>query len=268
MPNITFDTLDTIPDGLKEHAKKDDATGKFVVSVVSEVKLNEFRDTNVRVSQERDALGVVVQKIKPLIGDDIDAFITQYTELAATAQQVKDGKLKASDAIEAEIANRVTSMKSGFETQLTQAQQALVQERNARVEATQKYNRSIIDQNVTQAVIMPTSGANPEALNDILTRAYGVFQVQADGKLIAKDGEAVIYGADGVAPMTPMEWMTKLRVQAPYFFKPSGGGGANNGQNTGGTQERGGMTKEAFNALSPEARLRIYHQNKDGKKAA
>jgi hypothetical protein len=268
MPNITFDTLDVVPDGLKEHAKKDEASGKFLVSVVPEVKLNEFRDTNVRVSQERDALGVVVQKIKPLIGDDIDAFIAQYTELATMSQQVKDGKLKASGDIEAEVLNRVASMKTGFETQLTQAQQALVAERNARVEATTKYNRSIIDQNVTQAVITPTSGANPEALNDILTRAYGVFQVQADGKLIAKDGEAIIYGVDGATPMTPMEWMTKLRVQAPYLFNQSGGGGANGGQQGGGTAERGGMTKEAFNALSPEARLRIYHKAKDGKQAA
>lgn len=61
MPDIVYDTLEAIPEGLRENAKKGD-DGKFTVKVVLQSKLDEFRDSNIRVSKERDDLLAVIKK--------------------------------------------------------------------------------------------------------------------------------------------------------------------------------------------------------------
>ena len=260
MPNITFASLEEVPDGLKEHAKQTD--GKFVINVVPEARLIEFRENNIRISQERDGLASIFGKLKPIVGDDIDGFMTQHGELSRIAQQVKDGKLQASDAIATEVENRVAQMKTGYESQLVQKSTEAATWQTKAADAETKFNRSIIERAVTDAVVSEKSGANPGALSDIITRANRVFQVGADGKLIAKDGEAIIYGADGTSPMTPMEWMGKLRNEAPYLFKNSNGGGASGGNSANGL---GGLSQADIAKLSPEAKLRLYHQSKKSK---
>jgi hypothetical protein len=260
MPNISFATLDEVPEGLREHAKQTD--GRFVVNVVPEVRLAEFRENNIAISRERDSLKGVVGKLAPIVGEDVDGFVQNYGTLTTIAQQVKDGTLKGSDAIQAEVDNRVATMKTGFESQLQQKSAEAAQWQSAAAEADQRFKRSIVDRAVTEAVVSDASGANPGALSDILVRAYSVFQVGNDGRLVAKDGDAIIYGADGATPMTPLEWMGKLRQQAPYFFKNSSGGGANggNGQNP----AYGGMSKADFDRLPPERKLSIALQAKQG----
>lgn len=264
MPNISFDSLEAVPEGLREFAKNTD--GKFVVDVVPGAKLNEFRDNNIRLSQERDNLAGIFQKLRPVVGEDLDTFLSSYQNMAEVAQKVKDGTLKTTDDITKEVENRVSAMKNGYENQLSQAQKDKVAAQEALTAANNKYNRSVIDRAVTEAVINPNSGANPEALKHILTNAYEVFQVTPSGQLIAKDGDATIYGSNGADPMTPAEWLGRLRETAPFFFKNSNGGGATGG-GQGGNDKYGGMTKADFDKLAPEKKLAIWHaQQAKGKK--
>lgn len=257
MPNISFESLDSIPEGLRESAKQVD--GKFVVDVVPGVKLEEFRANNVTLSQQRDAMAGVLTKLKPVIGEDVEAFLTGYTELQGTAQKVKDGSLKTSDAIAIEVDNRVGTMKTDFERQLQEANVARANAERGMTEANTRYDNSIIERGVTSAVLNDKSGANPSALTDILMRAQNVFKVK-EGKLVAMDGQAIIYGADGATPMTPMEWLGKLRDAAPYLFRNSNGGGANGGGNNGpaGSGYNGtGMAKEQFDRLPATEKIAL-----------
>jgi hypothetical protein len=224
--------------------------------VVPQAKLEEFRTNNIAVSQERDGLKSRIDKLAALMGEggDDDAFAAEIAELRKMAQQVKDGKLKGTDSVEGEVARRVAEMKRDYERQLQdQATKATAAEKRA-LEADQKYRRSLIDRAVTDAVLDDKSGAEQRALPDILSRAYAVFKIEDDGKLVARDGEAVIYGADGATPMTPLEWLGKLREQAPYFFKGSNGGGASG---TTGTKTMGGYTAAEFAKLPALKRLEI-----------
>lgn len=251
MPEISFDTLDAIPEGLRENASQKD--GKFTINVVLKSKLDEFRDNNTTLAQERDALKATTTALTAIVGDDVAAFTTSYEDMKKTAQQVADGKLKGSEAIETEVNNRVSGMKSDYERQL---QAAGVETKNwkDKAEASEtKFKRSLIDRGVTNAVLAETSGALPGALTDILTRAYGIFAVDDKGGLIAKDGEATIYGNDGATPMTPAEWLEKLKEQAPYFFKNSQGGGASGSDN----KIPGGMSSEDFSKLSGAQQLAL-----------
>lgn len=255
MPKVTFDSLDAVPEGLKDIAK--DEGGKFVVDVVGAAKLAEFRDNNIKIAQERDALKAYRDRLAPVVGDDIDGFVTSLQEMSGIVTQVKDGKLKGTEAIEAEVNNRVASMKTGFETQLAEANQRLNQAVQVAGAADQRYRRSIVDQAITAAVIDEQSGALPTALPDILARAYNVFQVTDDGKVVAKDGDAIIYGADGASPMTPTEWVTgRLRESASHFFKNSNGGGAAGGGNAGDARY-GGMSETDFRKLTPHQKLTL-----------
>lgn len=255
MPEIIFDTIDAIPEGLRDGAKQVD--GKHVVNVVLKAKLDEFRDNNTTLSQERDTLKASVATLSKIVGEDPSTFAAELEQLRTTAQQVKDGKLKGTDAIETEVANRVASMKGDYERRLQEASKDAVTWKDKAVAADQKFRRSLIDRSVTNAVLAEASGAQPQALPDILSRAYGVFTVDDNGTLIAKDGEATIYGADGATPMTPAEWLEKLKENAPYFFKSSNGGGA------GGSQSNGipnGMSAEDFGKLSGSEQLRLARQ--------
>src|SRR5665213_687673 len=98
MPNIIFPDQESIPEGLREFAKKEGDT--FVVNVVPEPKLVEFRENNIRLSQERDSLKSAALKLAPVIGENIEEFLARYNDMVAVSKKVTDGQLKTSDAIE------------------------------------------------------------------------------------------------------------------------------------------------------------------------
>lgn len=258
MPDITFDTAEAIPEGLRDVAKE--ANGKFVVNVVAASKLDEFRTNNINISKERDTFKAVADAIKPLLTENetVEQFIARFGGLREIEQQVKDGKLTAKGDIDAEVQRRVAEMKTGFERTNADQAKALADAIKDRDAATLRWRQSIVERHVTEAVVADGSGALPSALPDILNRAANVFYVGDDGKLTAKDGEAIMYGADGTSPMTPKEWLAKLKEVAPHFFKASSGGGASGG---GGSAQYGGMSQADFNALPPAEKMRIYREN-------
>lgn len=261
MPDLSFATLDAVPDWAKEYAKE--VNGSYVVKVAPQVKVDEFRDTNVRVSQERDQLKDRLGKLSPVIGDDPDAFLSEIQVLREVQQQVKDGKLKGNTDVAAEVERRVSEMKANYDRQLQeQARKAADSEARANVENS-KWRRSLVDRAVTDAVLDGTSGAETSALADILERAYKTFTVNDSGTLVAKDGDAIVYGSDGATPMSPKEWLAKLRERAPYFFKNSNGGGATGAGKGGaaGSTLPGGMAREAFLKLPASARMAYARQH-------
>lgn len=250
MPDITFAALDQVPEGLKEHAKQVD--GKFVVNVVPNAKLQEFRDNNIRLRNDYDAVNAKWSAVQPLVGDDIEKFKGTLSELQTTAQQVKDGKLKGSDAVTNEVNARLEAATESLRTQLKDLGTKLATAESTGATWKSKFERSVLHQEITGAVVAKDSPANPEALPDIKARFEQVFHVQPDGTLIPKKGDAVLYGADGASPMTPTEWLTKLVEASPYLGKPSAGGGA------GGSRDKDakfGLSEAEFNKLTPQERI-------------
>lgn len=253
MPDIKYASEDAIPEGLREFAKKAD-DGSYVVAVVAKSKLDEFRDNNINIARERDELKNKVATFASIAGEDFDKFKDNVKTWQTTYQQVQDGKLKGSEAVETEVNRRLTEVKTNYENQLREAGQKVNTLEAARNEYEMKYKRSQIDREITNAVLHPESGINPAALPDILTRAYGFYHVSDDGKLVAKQGDAVIYGADGVTPMQPKEWLGKVLEASPYFGKQSTGGGA---AGAGGNKSYGGLAQAEFDKLPAHERLAL-----------
>lgn len=260
MPDLLYKTLAEVPEELKAEATQKD--GQYVVSVVPKTKLDEFRNNNIALSRERDELKNKVTTYSSLVGEDPEKAKGELNELRTTYQRVKDGSLKGSDAIEAAVKERIKDTETNYQGQLATLGTKL-QEKDASVAAlADQLNRSLIDRDVTNAVLAGDSGVNPAALPDILTRAYGTFKV-VNGQLVAKSGDAVIYGSDGVTPLKPKEWLAKVLKDSPYLGKQSAGGGANGGGNGGeGGDPYYGMGKEAYDKLLPAAKLNLYRKNK------
>ncbi|MBT8411470.1 MAG: hypothetical protein KJP02_06720 [Octadecabacter sp.] len=254
MPDIEFDSIESIPEGLRGHETKDEASGKFVVKVAPNAKLVEFRDNNISLSKERDELKNSVSRFSSIVGENPDDFAEELTRLRNVAQQVEDGKLKGNEAVEAEVQKRVKAMEDSYKSQLTELGGKVQTLDQARNEALGKFKHSVLNQQVTNAVLTEDSGANPAALPDILARASRIFTVNERDQLVAMDGDAVIYGADGATPMTPKEWLSKVIEEAPYLAKSSAGGGAAGNR---GNERFGGMAEADFLALDPQKRMEI-----------
>lgn len=249
MPDITFASLDLVPEGLKEHTKQVD--GKFVVNVVPNAKLTEFRDNNIKFAQERDAAKALAESLSAIVGSDIEKFKTELNDLRTTAQKVKDGQLKGSEAVTKEVEARLEAAVASYKTQLAEMGTKASTYETASKSWQEKYERQVLREHITAAVVAKDSIANPAALGDIIARAEQVFRVK-DGGVVPMKGDTIIYGADGANPMTPKEWINKLVESAPYFGKESSGGGA--GAKTG-DAAYGGLSQEAFMSLTPEERI-------------
>lgn len=259
MPIINFSSIDEVPAELRDYAKNNEETGKVEVNVVPNQKLVEFREKNIDLSKRIEAMSPFVDRVKKIAGDDFDAFEGQLVELRQIAQRVQDGELKTDDQIENAVQDRIKVLKDGYDQNQKALARELAEANKQAQTLGEQLNRTRIDKEVTAAVIVPESGVRPEALPDVLQRAYSLFKVE-DGKLVPKKGESVVYGSDGASPMSVTEWLVKLRDEAPHYFKGNNGGGANGGRD----EKTGGFTAAQIASMTPMQRLELA--NKTGGK--
>lgn len=260
MPDIKLAKQEDFPEGLREHAKKTEDGSGFVVNVVPKSKLDEFRTNNDDLKRKNEELTNQVTSFVSIVGDDIGKAKSEITDLRAVAQQVKDGKLKGSTEITAELERRTAEMKAGYETQLRELGEKLVGVTGERDKIKGDFDSSKVDQMITSAVLAEDSGINPAALSDVLTRARGVYKVSKDGKVVAMNGDTVVYGSDGVTPLPAKEWLGKVIAEAPYLAKHNAGGGANGGSST----KDAAFNSPEFQKLPPAERIKRFRQAAKG----
>lgn len=257
MPIFTFDTLDSIPEGLRSYAKAEG--DKVQINLVAQDKMDEFRETNITLVKERDELKKQVEILAPIVGEDPNEFTNQLTELRAVNQRVKDGQLTDSRKIEEEVIRRTEDMKKVLEDQIRAAQKEGASWKTKAAELEGTYKRTLVSTAIKDAVIDPELGVQPHAVRDILSRAEGVWRAQDDGRVLAFQGDLQLYGADGGSPLTPKEWIAKLKDEAPHFFKGTNGGGAGGA----GGDQRGPLGKTTAEMRSMTAQDKLALANGD-----
>lgn len=257
MPIIKLETRDAWPEELRDLVKESEAGG-FELNVVPKTKLDEFRDTNINVSKERDAAVDELKKLKDIIpeGTDYDEFRTQLTDLQAMAQRVADGELSENGDIEAEVAKRTERMKRELEDQKTAALGAKTKAEERAQAAEGKFKNLILKQAVIEAAMDPETGANPEAVDYILSDAQKVFSFDEDDQLVPRKGDSVLYGSDGATPMSMKEWVSDLVSTKTILAKPSGGGGGEGDP----SKKYFGFTKEAYDKMSATEKLALANK--------
>lgn len=256
MHTLSFDKSDDVPAELQSFVKETE-DGKFAVTLVPQQKLAEFRDTNTNIVRERDNFKNVLSKLSPVIGEDysnIDNLLAELPELRTIKQQVDDGKLQGSTKIQEEVEQRIGAMKEEHANALKHVQQLYEAEKGARGQAENKYKQTLIDRQVTEAVLKEGSGARKDALGMFLREAYETFKVDEHGGVVPYDREGkIIYGSDGATPMSASEWLKHQAEKLPFLFEQSQGGGAGGG---------GGAGRSIDMNLPPEERLRLARSNR------
>lgn len=252
MPVLSYDTLDQVPEGLREVARQDG--DRVLVNVVPSAKLDEFRDTNINLVKERDTLKERVGLLEPIVGDDPEAFKQQLTELRSVDQRVKDGQLREGRHVEEEVIRRTEDMKKTLEAEIRQEKKESGHWRQKASELEGSLKRTWVDQTIKDACVAPDSGVNPAAIDDIVQRARQTWRATEDGKVLAYSGELQLYGADGGSPLSPKEWLVKLKEERPFFFMGTFGGGAG-GAGGDGRRNSVGKTPEQMKGMSAAERL-------------
>lgn len=177
-----------------------------------------------------------------VIGEDFDKFKSEYEELRAVKRRVENKELVENGSLDEALAKRTAEMRLGYEQQIQEKAKELDAWKRQVGEVQSKYNRSLVESAVTKAVTDGKSGVRTDALPDILMLARDTFRIEGEGQIVPYAGDSKLFGADGVSPMTPSEWLAKMRESKPYYFKESAGGGAGSGATPGG---EGGVKKKS-----------------------
>lgn len=254
MPDIlSFKTKDEVPAGLREHAEEKD--GVFQVAVVSNKTHGSFRDNNTALIKERDELKTKLTPYVEVFGEDVGKVSDELTSLRTIKQQVDDGTLKGTKAIQDAIDARVVSEKNGWAAAKAALEGQAQTANQKAAQADQKYKGLLLDQAVASQVLASDSGFAESALADIQSRARGNWKVADDGSLSLQDskGTQVYSVKEPGVPMPMKEWLEGLAKSASHFLKPSVGGGAHGGKGTGNF----GMSQEAFDKLPPGQRMEL-----------
>ena len=208
----TVDKLEDVPENVRTLYKAEGA--KFVLDVdgvVPKERLDEFRNNNLQLQQQIDRF----KGIDP----------AKHAELLEVQRQLNEQELIKAGDVEGVVNSRVSTMKSTYDTQIN--------ELTTKLTVGQQQLHSLLVDNVIR-IAASKNGAFPEALDDVVLRAKGVYTVE-NGVPTPKDEKGqVIYGKDGKTPMPPEEWVLALKGSAKHLFMGSQGSGAAGGNGHGG----------------------------------
>lgn len=205
------------------YVERDGAFFLDVEGAVEKARLDEFRNNNLALQREIDALKEKYKGIDP----QAIAKLEEDKRKAEEARALKDGQI---DQI---VASRVKP----FQDQLQEhkaAQERLLQE------------LSVVKINNAAISAATKRGMRATAIPDLTSRARAVFRLDNNGNPVPYIDGAVRYGKDGTSPMTVDEWAEGLVQAAPHLFESSAGSGAAS-QSSGGAQERNPWAKEHWN---------------------
>lgn len=222
-------SLDDVPEAARAlYAKDGDEFALQIEGMVPKARLDEFRDNNVALRRDIEAIQKQFEGIDP----------EQARALAERAAKERDKKLIDAGKVEELLAERTAKMKAEYDRERETIAGQLA--------GTQKQLESLVIDGALRDAAMK-AGVRATAIDDVLNRGRAVFKLQ-DGKAVPLDGDRVIYGKSG-DPLGVAEWVSGLAEPAPHLFEASTGGGAK--PNTGGAGGKQTMTRKQFEALPP-----------------
>lgn len=254
MPVIEYERADQVPEAFRGIIKE--VGGKVTINVVSEDKLAEFRENNVKLASERDGLKAHVARASQILGtDNWDEAEKSVGDLRTLETRVKNNELVAKVGVDETIAQRTAEMKAAHAAQIQERANEANAWKQKFTDLDARHRRGVIEREVTKVALDDKVGIESYALPDLLERAAKTFVVGDDGSMKAMKGDTVLYGEDGTSPMSAQEWVLKLRESAPHFFKGSKGGGSS----AGGLH---GISGADLSKMSPEQKIALVNEGK------
>jgi len=262
---LTYDSLADVPDGIQEFAKEGD-DGKYVVVVDGAERVKEFREKNIEISKERDGLNASLAQYEQVTGvalpdleeGKLSDFAKTLETLRDTKKKVEDGNLVENTSLEEAAAARVTDVTNSFKTQLAEIAKDRDAHKTAKERAEQRANAMQVENTVRLAAADPDIAMIDKAVTFVLPKALQTFRVEGDGTVTPKTSDGtVIYGSDGVTPMSMKEWLLKERSENDFLFQGSKGGGASGNAD----KASGRLTQAQLDAMSPQEKMKYARKH-------
>jgi hypothetical protein len=181
----------------------------------------------------------------------------EFHKLRDRVKGLDDSEIYDKQGIEALVTRRTDAMKAEHERQVQSKDREIAQLRGQATEADRKWRQDRIKTALVSAV--SGSGVDKDAIPDGVTRGLQVFNdLDEEGLPVAKNGDAVVYGKDGINPLRPDEWISTLKASgtARHLWPPSVGTGAPQHHMANGQQID-------WSKIPPAERVTLFRQQRD-----
>jgi hypothetical protein len=127
--------------------------------------------------------------------------------------------------LDALVLKRTESMKTDYERLMRQKDTEIIQLREGVADLDRRWRSDRIKTALLDAA--SKAGVAKYAMDDAVERGMKVFtDLDERGAVVARNGDDLRYGKDGINPLTPDEWIVALKPDAPHLWPASAGGGA------------------------------------------
>lgn len=234
---VEVENLDGIAESLHEHYTKGD-DGTYRLDYEGAPDISGLKSALEKERRNVKGLKTDIAVFDGFKAEDLQELKDKQLDLDELERLRKDGGT-SKEKIDEIVNTRVQAMVDEHETVNTKNSETIAGLRG-------RLSKLMVDDVVLKAAVK--AGAVETATGDIIRRARDVFKV-VDDELKPMKGDDVIYGKDGVSPLSVDDWITDLATNAGHLFKPSSGGGAANEGNGGGA---GGVKTKADLATSAD----------------
>lgn len=249
----SYDVQTEIPAGLQEHYVERDGKWWLQTDPVIEDVTGLKNALSTERTLRRDAEKTVTDLKVQFEGIDPD----EYHKLQERVKGLDDADVYDKQGIESLVARRTESMKAEHERQMQSKEREVIQWRGQATEFDRRWRQDRIKTALLEAV--NKNGVYEKAVDDAVQRGLTVFtDLDEQGQVIAKKGDDVVYGKDGINPLRPDEWISTLKSSgnAPHLWPASSGGGAPAHHSANGQQID-------WSTLPPAERLTAFRQHQE-----
>lgn len=250
----TIDRLDEVPEIARDHYAEKDGVLTLTL-MASEDHAGLVQALNDERRLRRDTERSLVEWKTKYEGVDVD----EYHKLQDRMKGLDDAEVYDKQGIEALVTRRTDAMKAEHERQVQSKDREITQLRGQATESERKWRQDRIKTALISAV--SGSGVDKDAVPDGVTRGLAVFNdLDDEGLPVAKKGEEVVYGKDGLNPLRPDEWISSLKASgtARHLWPPSSGGGAPGHHTANGQQID-------WSKIPPAERMTLFRQQEAAK---
>jgi hypothetical protein len=240
-----YENLDAVPEGLRaEYEEKDgkavlkiEGDHPTVLAVVADAnkKVGDFRNTNIGLKQENEALK---QKANAFAGFDPVKIKEDQDKLRALEAKGVKGTNDVAEIVKQAVNAAVTPLNEKFEAS-----------ERARQENAAKLATKTLESRITAAGV--AAGVSETALPDFVSRGTRNFAVDGD-TIVAKQPDGTpLYSKQRPGELLSVEeWATGLQAEAPHLFKPSTGADVVPGRPGGGVTPPGSVDANDMRGFS------------------
>ena len=219
----SYDGQTEIPGSMQEHYSEKD--GKWLLQL--DPPIEDVTGLKNALNQERtlrrDAEKAVTDFKVKFEGIDPD----EHRKLQERVKGLDDADVYDKQGIEALVLRRTESMKADHERQMASVRRENDQLKTTSADLDRRWRQDRIKTALIDAVTK--AGVYEKAIDDAVYRGLSVFtDLDDQGQVVARKGEEVVYGKDGITALQPSEWIQTLKTsgQAPHLWPSSSGGGA------------------------------------------